>query len=307
MRSSRLTGTIPNEIAALSMHISRIFCRLVQAFSGGSRCIGGQSKVVLCLSAAIAILGASQRAHSQISSPSVADNILTPTSPIGTPPGVPTEGANESVNLSDGALTTYMPLLSVPQRGGWSLPFAFIHSSNTYYLEQDVGTTIEEDTQDGGCNGNLPNTCYYTTFTYAAHMTHGLSQPVFNINLPRLQVSEEYAGDYLWIENDGPAAMWNRYCITNFKFTDWEGNTHPFAITESCNQPNLAGAPFFPSTIGDATDGSFYRIDLSSVSTNGTAKVYSRSGTVYTFANLPQPYPTPLGMRPVRVTPAAQT
>jgi hypothetical protein len=93
--------------------------------------------------------GLGLHAFAQIAAPTNPDNILTPADPIGTPPGVATDGTNESVGLSDGALTVYIPLLSIPQLGGWSLPFAFIHSSNGYYLQQNVTASPQDADTDG--------------------------------------------------------------------------------------------------------------------------------------------------------------
>jgi len=220
------------------------------------------------------------QAHAQISTPPYADNILTPSSPIGTPPGTATDGDNESVNLSNGALTVYVPLLSVPQRGGWSLPFALVNSSNGYYLQQNVTTTPFENNQDG------EQDWWTTSFAYTVQMVH--PDAAFENNLPRLQASQEYAGSWNIMNGQTVMGEIERYCLTNFQFTDWQGSKHPFAITQSCNQPNLANAPFRPGTIADATDGSFYRIDLTNIA---DIQVISKSGTVYHFYGMTNPYP----------------
>ncbi|WP_348261042.1 hypothetical protein P8935_14660 [Telmatobacter sp. DSM 110680] len=219
-------------------------------------------------------------AAAQISSPPYADNILTPSSPIGTPPGAATDGDNQSVNLSNSALTVYVPLLSVPQRGGWSLPFALIHSSNGYYLQQNVSAVPLYQNQDGQQNS------WTTSFTYNVRMIHPDS--AFEINLPRLQASEEYAGSWNIMNGMTVTGLIERSCLTSFAFTDWEGSKHPFAITQSCNQPNLANPPFMPGTIADATDGSFYRIDLTNIA---DIRVISKGGTVYHFYSMYNPYP----------------
>lgn len=235
-------------------------------------------RIIVCLGVLAAIPLTS--AHAQISSPPYADNILTPSSPIGTPPGASTDGDNESVNLSNSALTIYVPLLSVPQRGGWVLPFGLVNSSNGYYLQQDVSGTPLDQTQDGEQN------MWTTSFTYTVHMVH--PDAAFEINLPRLQASEEYAGSWNIIQGGNELGVIERSCLTNFQFTDWGGSKHPFALTQSCNQPNLANPPFMPGTFADATDGSFYRIDVTNIA---DIKVISKSGTVYHFYNMQNPYP----------------
>lgn len=230
-------------------------------------------------------------AGAQVQGPSNPDNMLTPSSPIGTPPHVPTYGADENVNLSNGALTTYIPLLSVPQRGGWSLPFAFVHSSSGYYLEQDLGTQTEFNSQ-GSCETGTVINCFYTKFSYASLMVH--PDPIFNVNLPRLQSSSEYVGDYVYRDATSPVGFLQQFCVTNFRFTDWEGSVHPFAVTQSCNQPLDLDERFEPATLGESTDGSFYRIDLTNADTTGIVTVTSKSGTVYTFNNFNlYQYPTP--------------
>jgi YD repeat-containing protein len=231
----------------------------------------------ICLCAAFAPPNGS----AQISSPPYADNILTPASPIGTPPGASTDGDNESINLSSGALTIYVPLLSVPQRGGWNLPFALINSSNGYYLRQNVTAAPLYQNQDGQVNS------WTTSFAYTVAMFH--PDAAFEINLPRLQASEEYAGSWNVIMGMNVVNLVERQCLTNFAFTDWAGNKHPLALTLSCNQPNLATPPFVPGNIADATDGSSYRLDLSNIA---DVKVISKSGTVYHFYGMSNPYPT---------------
>lgn len=231
---------------------------------------------VLFVAAAVSSVSAA----AQIATPPYADNILTPTSPIGTPPGIATDGANESINLSNGALTVYVPLLSIPQRGGWSLPLAYIHSSNGYYLQQNVSVVPFDNNTDGQQNS------WTTTFSYNVEMVH--ADAPFEINLPRLQASIEYAGSWDIVNAGVVVGEVERVCLTNFAFTDWEGSKHPFAITQSCNQPNLASQPFVPSTVADSTDGSSYRIDLSNVA---DVKVISKSGTTYHFYGMHQPFP----------------
>lgn len=273
-------------IAATWLNEPTKFRRIVPSPSGRTCRALADAKPVLWTAVFIALSWTAQPAHSQVASPSNPDNIVTTTNPIGTPPGVAADGTNESVNLSNGALTVYVPLLSVPQRGGWSLPFAYIHSSDAYYLQQNLTTTPQQITGDGEVGW------YQNSFAYKVQMEH--PSATFDINLPRLQASEEYAGDYLfkYASTGDPYAIMGRYCLTNFRFTDWEGNSHPFAITQSCNQPLMANQPFVAATIGDATDGSFYRIDLTTIA---DIHVISRSGTVYHFYGMYQPFPNPPG------------
>ena len=239
----------------------------------------------------IALLAAS-RVGAQVSAPTTPDNMLTTTSPIGTPPGVATDGDNESVNLSNGALTTYIPLLSIPQRGGWSLPLAFIHNSNFYHL-------IISKTANGGQNSSDSNR-FEDVIRQDVYFGHNAGTGVFMSNVPRLAASIDYAGNWTHSSSfNGQStvdSIMGIFCSTNFVFTDWQGSSHPFSISYACNQTSQMQAPFVPSTVGDATDGSFYRIDLSNPS---YFKVIAKDGTTYLFApkgkydGLDEPPPSP--------------
>jgi hypothetical protein len=100
-------------------------------------------------------------------------------------------------------------------------------------------------------------------------------QPL-QINLPRLQYSIEYMGDYSWYV--GTVFNYeNIYCATNFVFTDWNGNKHPFENVGGCNSVH---ANTFHKNITDSSDGSFYQLDTS---TPTDLKVYANDGTVYHF------------------------
>ena len=70
--------------------------------------------------------------------PTVPDNMLTPADPIGIPPHASSAGTNESVNLSSGGLSLFIPVLSLPQRGGWTLDLGYVHNSMTYAPQQNV-------------------------------------------------------------------------------------------------------------------------------------------------------------------------
>lgn len=61
-----------------------------------------------------------------------SDNQLNTLSPIGVPPHASLEGTNEQVDLATGNLTLYLPMLSLPQRGGWPLPLGCTYDSRQY-------------------------------------------------------------------------------------------------------------------------------------------------------------------------------
>ena len=110
---------------------------------------------------------------------------------------------------------------------------------------------------------------------------------LLNINLPRLQNSIVYAGDYKNTNGSLTVGITAKFCVTNFEFTDWQGNVHPFVITLDCNLQTDFSVPYVPSTIADATDGSFYRIDITNPA---DPKVISKGGAVYHFPPLQNPW-----------------
>ncbi len=94
--------------------------------------------------------------------------------------------------------------------------------------------------------------------------------------LLRLQASEEYAGDYDHTQN----AIFTHlkvYFVTNWAFTDWNGNEHGFRNVSWCNWYLGAGSTQ-KIQVTESKDGSFYRLDT----TNATdVKVTAKDGTVY--------------------------
>ncbi|HEV2463744.1 MAG TPA: RHS repeat-associated core domain-containing protein [Acidobacteriaceae bacterium] len=176
----------------------------------------------------------------------------------------------------NGALSAYIPLLSLPQRGGYSLNLGFVHHSNLYSLQQvtDVETTVA--TSDG--TNVLVDTINY-------HDSMARNSDPLEINLPRLQFSYEYMGDYSYYIST--AFYWGEvFCATNFTFTDWSGNSHPFENITACNTSQAGRVTKLPGNT-DASDGSFYRLDTTNLN---DLKVLSPDGTTYhfTWASDPQ-------------------
>jgi hypothetical protein len=58
----------------------------------------------------------------QMPQPAVPDNTLNSTNTIGLPSASSKEGNGEVVNLNNGALTLFLPIVSLPQRAGDLLP-----------------------------------------------------------------------------------------------------------------------------------------------------------------------------------------
>ena len=191
----------------------------------------------------------------QVPAPTIPDNGLTPASPLGIPPHASTEGTNEKVSLMNGALNLFIPLLSLPQRGGYPLSLGYVHHSNLYSLQQI--TSVQSSNYEQGTHNQLIDRITY----YDSLGTH--DSPL-EINLPRLQFSIEYMGDYTWTVGTVFNYV-NVFCGANFVFTDWEGNKHPFENVTVCNT-GYAGhvIPFFQNrNLTDSTDGSYYGLDTS--------------------------------------------
>lgn len=219
----------------------------------------------------------------QVAVPTIPDNGPTPASPLGIPPHSSSSGTNESVSMMNGSLNVYIPLLTIPQRGGYNLSIGLVHKSNSYALQQTTSVTSSVS----GVN------LVIDAITYGDQMATN-DEPL-EINLPRLQFSYEYVGDQAFgtsgtISPGGQGtitSIGNIYCATNFQFTDWSGNKHPFENVSPCNW-----APGGPNTQPiyktDSSDGSFYRLDTT---TPTDMKVYSPDGTVYHFSGFIDPCP----------------
>jgi hypothetical protein len=68
--------------------------------------------------------------------PQNPDNLLTPADPVGVPPHASSAGTNETINLSGGSLSVFLPALTLPQRGGWNLTLGYVHNSSTWISQQ---------------------------------------------------------------------------------------------------------------------------------------------------------------------------
>jgi YD repeat-containing protein len=233
---------------------------------------------------ALLILIFTVRTLAQVAAPTIPDNGPTPISPLGILPHSSSSGTNESISMMNGSLNVYIPLLSIPQRGGYNLSLGLVHKSNQYTLVQNtaVGSTV-----NSGDGIDLA----VDTIQYSDSM-QTFDQPL-NINLPRLQFSYEYVGDYDFTSSSTItgtttiSSVGNIYCATNFQFTDWSGNKHPFENVSTCNW-HLGGPNSPPVNLTDSSDGSFFRLDTS---TQTDLKVYSTDGTVYHFYGFSNLFP----------------
>jgi len=215
----------------------------------------------------------------QVPAPTVPDNGPTPASPLGIAPHASSSGTSENINMMNGSLNVYLPLLSIPQRGGSSLNLGLVHKSNSYTLAQHTSVSSTPDPSQG--RGVVIDTIQYTD------SMQDYDEPLA-INLPRLQFSYEYVGDHDFTDGSGDIdSVGDVYCATNFQFTDWAGNKHPFENVSTCNW-HLGGPNLSPIDVTDSSDGSFYRLDTTSQT---DIKVYSKNGTVYHFYGFSNLFP----------------
>ena len=204
------------------------------------------------------------------------DNQLNTLGPVGVQPNSGTTGTTEQISLATGALNVMIPLLSLPQRGGWSLSLGYVHNSNLNHPVQNVsvyaGTT--------NLNGMVQPVEHTLHFTYIESWDSfsNLLEPT----LPRLQASIEYNGAYRDIGDSLDVEGYHEtFCRTNWIFTDWYGSAHTFKVNSSCSDKQgayTAGAQSY--AYADSLDGSFYLLDTSNPN---EAVVSSMDGTQYHF------------------------
>lgn len=215
--------------------------------------------------------------------PAQPDNMLTPADPIGVPPHVSTTGTNETINLSNGGLTVFVPALTLPQRGGWNITLGYFHNSMTWALKQDLTNivAIDEDNSWGD------------EYTYDEWMRP--VAPSWQVNLPTLMSSIEYVGD-ITASSNGVHSQAPVFCVMNFEFTDWSGNQHAFTNTSECSATGWQGQMSWtlPALghvvqVTDSTDGSWLKLDTTNLS---DIQVTTKNGTAYSFKGYQVQWPS---------------
>ena len=217
----------------------------------------------------------------QVPLPTIPDNGPTAADPLGVPPHANTTGINESITLSNGAVNLYIPLLSLPQRGGGSFALGYVHRSNLngFHQQIDVSPSLYNS---GGQYFAIQHIDYYDRM--------GADDAPLVINLPRLQFSSEYLGDHPHYFASGQIASDTEvFCQTNFLFTDEAGNKHPFENLTGCGALYIATSQISNHNLTDSSDGSFYLLDTSNYA---DMKVTAKNGTVYHFYGNSDPCPT---------------
>jgi RHS repeat-associated protein len=219
--------------------------------------------------------------------PSQPDNMLTPADPIGVPPHVSTTGTNETINLSNGGLTVFVPALTLPQRGGWNITLGYFHNSNTWALRQDLTNVVAIDDDNS----------WGDQYVYDEWMRQ--VSPSWQVNLPTLKSSIEYVGDITaYNGTGGQTAQAPVFCVMDFVFTDWSGNQHSFTNTSECSASynywqgqNSARSPALSAIVqaSDSTDGSWLKLNTSTLS---DIQVTTKDGTVYHFTGYHVQWPS---------------
>jgi RHS repeat-associated protein len=242
------------------------------------------------------LASASARSQTTTYVPSVPDNALTPADPIGIPPEAGSTGTNESINLSSGSLSFFIPALTLPQRGGWNLTLGYVHNSNSWISQQNV--TV------GAGSYNEGKLLWGDTYTYVEDMIQSGSGGL-GLNLPILKASIEYEGDLKAYQEGNQFAQVPVFCVTNWVFYDWSGNKHSFSPggRSECNATsNYPGATSVTMPTNgtvlqksQSTDGSFLSLDTTNFS---DIHVITKSGTVYHFSGYVQQWPS----QPTQVT-----
>jgi RHS repeat-associated protein len=218
---------------------------------------------------------------------------MTQADPVGIAPQASSTGTHESISLSSGSNSVFIPALSLPQRNGWNLTLGYLHNSNTWSMQQDTNVAAISIVTSG-----LPT--WVDQYTYTDFLVNKFPGGL-QINLPMLQASMEYMGDAKLVDANGDQFAQNPvFCITNFIFTDWSGNKHSFTSTPgvsniaTCNTrtgrvpPLLQGFIAGGDRITNSVDGSWLRLDLTNLN---DLRVTTKDGTVYHFANFVDPWP----------------
>jgi RHS repeat-associated protein len=220
------------------------------------------------LSTCFALVSISSVSAAQTYTPAQPDNALTPGDPIGVPPQPSKAGTYESVSNTNGGLSFFLPVLTLPQRGGWNLTLGLSNTSPSWNTRSDSSTEI---INQGGGAPTITNITYNNTIQLYSPLAW---------NLPSLTATIEYAGPYtVTFPNGGPQSV-PVICITNWVFTDWSGNKHPFSNVTECSANIVVLAQ-----VTDSSDGSWLRLDTGNYHSNITVR--TKDGTTYNFPGWP--------------------
>lgn len=219
-----------------------------------------------------------------ISGPPMPDNAVTELDGVGLPPSAAKEGTAESVNLHNGALTMFIPALSLPQKAGMKpLILGFSYDSNQSRVREQVRVSV-------GPWGKEDGVSVAEFDTYVAPLSTTTTGIPFELNLPRLKGSLEYVGTQIIPPTDTTSGgYYNNYCLQNFTFTDWAGATHVFSSASvNCSVQNstYGGSPGMNVVSYDVADD--YKFDASNLK---DLRVIAPDGEIFHFINPQLPCP----------------
>lgn len=209
----------------------------------------------------------------------------------GLPPGAAANGTAEKIDLATGKLYMYIPVTSLPQPSGWSLPLGFTYSSNTWKPVTNLTAVSNLYTE----NPNYWTSYFSYDYNFDIRPIDESATPILGPNIPKLQASSEYMGS--WPDPGDPNNMYQTqspiYCMTHWFFTDLAGNSHAFDRPDN---------PICTDTMSNtwnqvyhhlpAVDNSGFSLEIPNLVADGTgwqhyvdgAYVVGPDGTVYTFA-----------------------
>jgi YD repeat-containing protein len=248
-----------------------------------------------------ALLFAPDLAVGQMPAPAVPDNTLNSTNTIGLPPASSKEGNAEVVNLNNGGLNLFLPIVAFPQRAGAALlQLGFTYDSNQVNLQEVKNVSVENDTSDDAGiweNGGAELVDFINIGEQTGQIAGVFSAPL-DLNIPQLTGSLEYFGD--WTYNDAQGSFEGAgplYCVTNLAFRDWQGSTHAFELAFGAVACDEESATINKSVAEVYTDNSndqeYYHLDATN---RADFVVYAPDGTAYHFANPHLPCGTQWGL-----------
>jgi YD repeat-containing protein len=170
-------------------------------------------------------------APAQFSRPSTPDNAVTNLDGNGLPSTAAREGTAEKVNLHNGALTMFIPVLTLPQKHGMKpLVLGYSYDSNQYKVRETVSGSVSQYGID-----DVTVLAEYDAYADTESITN--SSTPFQLNIPRLVASTEYEGSG-FVPSRVIDTYYNVYCLENYVFTDWTGVSHPFRYARSNCAPS---------------------------------------------------------------------
>ena len=232
-------------------------------------------RVLSCVSLLILLTPTFARAQNQ--TPPTTLNLARPDTMQAPSASSLQQSGRESLNLGTGAITGFLPVVELPQRGGRTLRLGYSMSNDTWTLKETSVTF----NQYGTAGGSNPQTWWletYATLNWQTAYSGPFDTGGLRLNLPLLQADIQYLGGTQ--QNTTLPNYVGNYCFTGYTFFDWNGASHSFNGFRDCNPTDARPVQGYTLNAAEASDDSGYRIDLTSSS---GPRVLGPDGTVYTF------------------------